>query len=1291
MSRIPHSILATIFATLLLFPFSSRLFAGVSVNVSNEHELAVSWNLSAAAGQALSSGINAQWTSLPVGDSLAIDAQVICFWAPTNKVRMTRGELTVGKQIEGGTVLDGSELPTSAQLVEPVQIRGRWFGKVVIPAKIYQGGEWFEVSSADIAVSFDGAVQTAPQVPNGPLDRILDNLAVNSEEAKRWQSKAAAPNQAAIYNPFAKSTNWLRLAITQSGIYRITRADLSGVGVNVAALDPRTIRLFHAGGRPLPVLHATLRDSLAEMAITVVGDSDGVFGDQDFVYFYANGTDFNTWGANPDFMRHPYSDRNVYYLTFGGAFDSDPKRMAVQSGDADGAVDTLTRFNDYLHFEEETQFEASQGDVFDYYNWYWGLPGDITLFINLPQPAPQSVNHFWIKTTRPSQDPPPFELKVNNIEVLPDSTRSSIYYFTTDRFAGGLNQIGVDYSPFGVAYTDKMFVALQRNLALPTSGDLVFSGAGDGNVHAYKMTGQFASPYLLDISDIYNQKQILPGVSASQATFAVQTNAGEVTPYAIANAAALKTPQSIVATQVDDIKAASNGADYVVITHDNFYTSAQEYAAYRQQHDNLRVRVVKISDIYAQFSGGRLDPVAIRDFLRHAYNNWSGAKPSFCLLVGDGVYDFRNNLGTGGVNYIPPFIVDNDETVSDENFVFLDSLLDLDSDNSYPTDRGVDMVIARWPVKTTAEFQAVFDKMKRYDIGADAGSWRNMITLIADDENHPQSTAPEIFHTQDTEELATTIISPNFVLDKIYGISYPFGAAAEKPEMREDIIRAINEGRLIVNYTGHGNPNLWADERIFRRTQDIPRLANNQRLPLIFNASCSIGFFDDPKSEGMAEDLLRYTNGGAVGAISATRLVYARPNFQFNKAGLTQLLGDNGYTIAEAVYVTKLLRQGEFGVGDNDRKYIYIGDPLTRLAVAPNEIHYTTFQPDSLVALTVTELAGQIEDRDGVKQTNFDGTATISVFDNSRERSVTIPYLETQFVVTYSEYGPEIYRGKIGVVDGDFSLRFVVPKDITYGGDDARISGYAASATSGAAGVIFPIAIGSINQDVVDTVGPEITLLLAGNSGFSNGVTLAPESELTIELFDSLGINLSGEIGHGIELQFDDDREFSFELTDSFTYAADSYQRGSAKMKLPKLTAGEHTLRVKAWDSANNSSQKLATFNVSSSAELEIVDLLCYPNPVKQGCEFSYSLTGDADDVTLKLFTLSGLEIWSTGSLPGTRGYHQGIAWDGRDADGDVIANGVYLMQLSARPASGGGENVDNSKATASGKLVVVK
>ncbi|MFH2055160.1 MAG: C25 family cysteine peptidase, partial [bacterium] len=591
-----------------------------------------------------------------------------------------------------------------------------------------------------------------------------------------------------------------------------------------------------------------------------------------------------------------------------------------------------------------------------------------------------------------------------------------------------------------------------------------------------------------------------------------------------------------------------------------------------------------------------------------------------------------------------------------------------------------------WPVSSAAEFTVVAEKMKSYEAGENFGNWRNRITLIADDENHSNS-LPERQHTEDSERLADVYIPAQFDLDKIYAVDYPFGTGGEKPEVREAIIRNINSGTLIVNYVGHGNPNVWADERIFRRTQDIPRLSNRDKLPLIFNASCSIGFFDDPLLEGMAEDFLSYAAGGAIGTVSATRLVYSRPNAEFNKTAFYYLLGDYDFTVAEATYVAKLVRQN-LGQQTNDRKYIYIGDPLTRLGFAPLKIDFATFSPDSLVALTVTELAGAVRDPNGVLQSEFDGTVDISVLDNERERVFQFPPFTDS--VTYSEYGPAVYRGKVAVTAGEFELKFVVPKDITYGGRKARISGYASDGVTGAAGYIYPIAIGGINTEVTDTTGPEIIAYFAGDPNLADGANVSSGTEVTLELFDSLGINLSGEIGHTIDLLIDDDPALTYVLNEDFSYNPGSYQAGVATMKLPGLTTGPHTLKVKAWDSANNSSQLELAFNIGEQAGLEISELLCYPNPVQESCEFSYYLSRTANEVALKIFTLSGLEIYVQEGLPRTAGYHGGIHWSGYDADGDRPANGVYIFQLSAQTLDSG-VDVDDNKVTANEKLIIMK
>ncbi len=1214
---------------------------------------------------------------IPIEETSSINSHVICFLAPPGtKPLLVSSSLSLGAQVSAPAA-DASigDSLLQVRLGKIVLVRSKMLGKVLIPEVVRQGSEWRKVIGADVSIQFAGMAQTNKSNPDGRLDQIINDLAINEQQASAWYPKVAAPQEAAIYNPFTQSTNWVRIAIKARGIYKLNRTDLSTAGVNVAAIDPRTLRLFHGSGKVLPISNFVQRDSLEEMAITVNGEADGVFGGDDFIMFYANGPDFWDWSDTLQYRLNPYGDRNVFYLTYGGSFTESPRRMALVNGVETPTADTVTTFVDPLHFEDEKVLSSRSGTIEDYFHWYWSDNPSVDIFLNLPAPLEGATHNFRVKAIASK-----VSVRLNGLDIASDSARSPFFYFHSAHFDSALNQIGLQLttSPYGTL-TDFLEINLERALRLPSNGELVFSGDSTGTAHSYEIANAATNPYVLDVTHLQNQKWISASQSSDHAIFSVTPASDDGRVFAAASEAGTRKPFSIVPTQIDDIRSANIGADLIIVTHDNFYDQALDFAAYRSSHDGIRVRVVRISDVYAQFSGGMADPVAIRDFLKFAYEHWSGARPSFCLLTGDGVYDFRNNKGTGGINYIPPYIVANDSTISDENFVYFGEPYELDPDSSYLTDRGVDMVISRWPVKTAAEFLTVAQKMKNYDAAGNNGSWRNLITLIADDQNHPNSPA-EIQHTIDSENLADGSIPPKFDLNKIYGIDYPY-VGSEKPAAREAIIHSINNGTLLVNFVGHGSPNLWADERMFRRIQDIPRLQNSDRLPLIFNASCSIGFFDDPLSEGMGEEFLRYAAGGAVGTVSATRLVFSRPNFLFNQAAFGQLFADKNYTIAEAVFVAKLLRQGSWDARDNDRKYIYLGDPLTRLGVAPDKINFVTFRPESLVALTVTELSGQVEDKDGVLQSNFSGNASVSVFDNERTRD--FPSLH----VSYKQYGPEIYRGKVEVTNGRFNLKFVVPKDISYGGKRARISSYALSSTSGASGYLFPIAIGSINKDVADTTGPNLAVYFADDPAKGDGAQVSQNARVTMELFDSLGINLSGDIGHTIEVVIDDSREMTFALTDSFVYDAGSYQRGKATMSLPPLTPGEHRLRVKAWDSANNSSQKELAFKVSSTSGLEITQLLCYPNPVVDKCQFAYILSEEATDVNLKIFTVSGLEIMSIADLPHSSGYHDDVRWDVRDADGDLIANGVYIFQLSALSAN----STDSKRVASASKLVVMK
>lgn len=1227
---------------------------------------------------------------LTISDGEEIPAAVICFVVPPGKeATLSRGEMRMGAKADRpiSAALSDDEF-NRVRIVEPISIRGMMIGEVVVPLVTEKGGVWYEVEGADISVTFTGAAKSSVPVPTDHFGRMLSQVVANWNEAQSWGR--ALPKQVASdeYNPFAASGNWVRIRVVTRGVYKITRTDLSVAGVDVAAIDPAGFRLFTAGGKRLPTSNQAARDSLAEIAIMVY-DDDGVFSGDDFFMFYGTGPDFWDWSDGPRYNQHPYSDRNVYYLTWGGNFTSPPQRMEVANGIAEiGTTDTLTDFVDYIHLEENRALNSYNNEIDDYFTWYWQTIPNFTLNFNLPFGLSNQDNRFKIWTYGNGLD-----LSLNGVELSSDSSNVRVSYYTSDDFSSGLNQLAVSITPrLTLSLTDYIEIEYHRPLFLTNDNELVFysdPSIPDGSEHSYRVSNVIETPYLIDVTSPFDQRLIRGEYEAGTLTFTTDTDSDRGRVFALTTGSRMRGPSALVRTEIDNIRSPQNRADLIFVTHDNFYSQALEFAAYREGHDGVSTRVVKVSDVYAQFSGGLTDPVAIRDFLGYAFRNWSGNPPSLCLLVGDGVYDFRNNLGIAAVNYVPPYIVDDDLTVSDENYVYFDQYGDLDSDNSIDTlsdqiDIGADMVIARWPISSSAEFQVIADKMKRYESSTNFGSWRNLITLIADDQYHGNSSSEED-HTEDSEALAEFFIPGKFDLKKIYSVDYPI-EAGNKPDVREDIIRSINTGTLMVNYVGHGNPNVWADEEIFRRTSEIPRLDNRDRLPLIFNASCSIGFFDDPLFEGMAEDFLSYAGGGAVGTVSATRLVYADPNALFNQAAFHFLLGDYDLTIAEAVYLAKVVRQAQ-QLQENDRKYIYLGDPMTRLGFAPLVVEFESIEPDSFVALSVTELSGVIKDDQGTVQSGFNGTAEISAFDNERERTVPINDFEE---VSYKEYGPVIYRGRVDVVDGRFSLKFVIPKDVSYGGRNARISCYAAAGATGAAGSLAPIAIGGINTTVRDSIGPDIRVYFANDPAKGDGAEVNQNAKISMELFDSLGINLSGEVGHSIEMMIDDDPALASVLNDSFSYVPGSYQKGNVVVHLPTLTVGDHRLKIKAWDSANNSSQADLGFTVRDASGLTIEELLCYPNPVVDNCEFSYVLSEEAQDVSLKVFTLSGIEIFSSAELPGAEGYNVGLNWNGRDLDGDVIANGVYIFQLSASALYRTGTS-DDSRATATGKLIVMK
>lgn len=1152
-----------------------------------------------------------------------------------------------------------------------------------------------------IRLTFNQA-PTTNMMPSGDqrFEKIFRASLLNYEQARSWRvrdvSGISLSGESEI-SPFSQSSDWIKIGVTQSAIYGITPAQLSDLGVNVGNVDPRTFRVFWDGGRNLSKDNFDPRPQYREIAIEVTGDEDASFDGDDRVIFYMHGADFvdiDSSAITPHGVKNPYTTENFAWLTYGGTFSDDPRRMSDVSVTPQAAAPVFhNQFNQFIRFEEDRLLEiGSEGYIFDYFTWYWHDEGDYTISIQLDDLIPFQVCTLLVRSKDTGADG--LAIDINGARHVPDEyVGVDKKFFVNDGASvlkNGLNNLVFHQQRYG-------FTPLLDNFDLTYPRTLKYS-AGTSDFYTYNSPGthrysidfgstETGSTVLLHATDLDNQVFLTGSdLSTGKMTFDWVSSIPGFDRFALSTMSQLRSPSSLKRLTPSDLSIPLTG-DLVVIAPESFRAGVTEYKSYREQQ-GYSIDFVPLGDIYSNYSGGRIDPVAIRDFLKYCFEN-SFTPPGGALLVGDGHYDFRNNLGRNVGNFVPPFVVEDDYTVSDENFVNFADIGVLDSDSSYGVDRGVDMVVARWPVRSSSEVSAYVTKLKEYESSSNYGPWRNVLTLVADDEfKSKHSKVTESVHTQQSEILASEHIPPSAEVQKIYMTDYPFDSFNQKPRARARVIQAINDGTVMINYIGHGNPDLWADERVFYWKEDLFKLTNRDKLAVIFNGSCSIGQFDSPLREAMAEELFRYNNGGAIATVAATRLVFSDPNAKFAYKAYDLLLGPDEYTICEAVYVAKLLRQLPSGYPiDNDRKFVVFGDPLMNFGVPQKEIVISSLEPQTLTALALTSVSGYVADTDGLVDEGFSGDVYISVFDAEREKENK---LTDDFTLEYKLPGPRIFRGKGTVTGGRFEMQFVVPKDISYGESSAGIRAYAVSQTSQASGGFDSISISGSNPAITDTLGPQIEVELANGSPLEGGVVKVDQL-LEINLFDSSGMNLSGEVGHGIEVTFDDDPLNDMDLTESFAYHPGSYQSGSVEFRMPDLPQGSHTLKVKAWDSANNSN--LETYNVAIGEveALVVSGVSNYPNPATVETRFSYHLSEPVSSVRIDVYSLRGRLIKTLSTQPGNAGYNLSSIWNMTDGVGDRLSNGVYIYKITASGRLTFASQGESNASEGFGKLVILR
>jgi hypothetical protein len=1215
-----------------------------------------------------------------------------------------------GKSFDPVYAMDETEydfLPQNRVEVSPVMyFRELPFVTVrFYPATYLHSQQVLEMAnSARITIQFTGQTSAARRpVAVAPRDESLyREMVLNYDQARNW---AQAPAQKSL----RKATNysldaWYRFTVTEDGLYKITRSDLSAAGIDVDNLDPRTIQVFNHGGNMLNINTVATTNNiqgLAENAIYVSGEADGSFDNNDYVLFYGKalgGWHFNDNQSEFRYVQHPYDTQNSYLLTVG---QSTGKRMEIAAETGQPASITDDYFWERVRFEDENVNLLSSGT--DWYGQrFYGTQSSKSIKYNIANLSSRNLparinlrfkggsgirygdnavyNYCFTTYLNPTRNPA--ALLPTRCFSDESALEISANINSADYLVNGENTIQYNYTgntDACNAYLDYVEFYYPRDFAAVNNSLTFFTNTVNQVVNYSVSNLSLSDLRIFDLTDPVNIRMITPSGSVSGGTlnFNLDLRGSDERRIMLSSltSSMIRTVSRISAYRPQtDLLDTQNQADILVVTHPSFRAYAQELLDLRASDpEPLTGKVVDINEIYHYFSSGVKDPVAIRNFVRYAYYNWSSPRPAYLVIFGDGHYDYRN-IAHADTNRVPPYEISaNYETNTRETDNFY---ADVNLSASSYTSITPDLALGRMPVESALDARRMIDKLTRYRNPEFRDGWQTTITMVADDEVTSLSDS-EWMHQRDADIITQLPNLDRFLVQKIYLSAYPSvpgGFGRVKPAANQAIIDQLNEGTLLIDYVGHGSPQEWAHENVFDMNRDLNRIQNQGRLPFWVAATCEFGRYDDPYEPSSSEILLWLEDRGAIAVVSAARLVYATQNTALNGDLMRYLfpVGTPSRRLGDAMVLA-------LDPYNNDQKYHLFGDPTMYLADPRSRIQVSSIEPDTLKALSKVKVTGQVLDQAGIQTwANFDGGAFM-VINDARYDSVT-----TGGSLYYTLLGPRIFKGEISVESGLFSGEFIVPKSIRYvPKHTGRLTIYAwnEAGFGDAMGYVDTLLFNG-SENLYDESGPELDIYFDGQEAFHDGDLVPGNVAVVAEIYDENGINLTREVGHTIEITIDDDAPI--DVTPFFAYERNSYSNGKLTYYLEDLKPGTHRLSLQAWDNLNNPTQQEISFRVVAGGGLVVADVLNYPNPFARETDFTLQAQGvDAGaEAKIKIYTINGRLIRTLDGLPVQPGYNY-FHWDGRDEDGDALANGVYIYKIIVRSGNQSSEVIE--------KLVILK
>ena len=254
---------------------------------------------------------------------------------------------------------------------------------------------------------------------------------------------------------------------------------------------------------------------------------------------------------------------------------------------------------------------------------------------------------------------------------------------------------------------------------------------------------------------------------------------------------------------------------YLIIVHDDFYDEIQPLVTHKESL-GYDVTTTKTSDI-----PGGTSKENIHNYIEDAYDTWT-IPPAYVLLVGD-------------VPQIPTYTGSSSYSEADLYYVTVDG-----------TDYFPDIYIGRFPGSTDAHIEEMVEKTIYYEEGVfESYEWIKKAAFIASSDHGQLAEQTHNF-------VIDTFLIPNgYTCDKIYEAS---GGSTS------DITNALNDGRSICVYSGHGYSGGWGC--VPYDQTDVNNLDNEGMYPFVCSHACSTNPFGNTECYG--ETWLRAEDKGAI-------------------------------------------------------------------------------------------------------------------------------------------------------------------------------------------------------------------------------------------------------------------------------------------------------------------------------------------------------------------------------------------------------------------------------------------